>query len=138
MSPAPNDFNQTMIETFRATGGHLGGGMEDAPAVLLHTTGARSGKERVNPVVYLADGDRVVVFASKAGAPSDPDWYRNLQANPTVTIEIGTETRTCTARTATGDERERLWARQKDVMPGFVEYEASTDRQIPVVILESA
>jgi deazaflavin-dependent oxidoreductase (nitroreductase family) len=108
------DFNQQIIEEFRANGGKLGGGFEGAPMLLLHTTGAKSGKERVNPLAYQADGDRIVVFASKAGAPTNPDWFHNLKANPRVTVEVGTETFAVDARVAEGEEHARLWARQKE------------------------
>jgi deazaflavin-dependent oxidoreductase (nitroreductase family) len=113
---------------------------EDSSLLILHTTGAKTGKERVHPLVYQADGDRLVVFASKGGAPQHPDWYRNVVANPDVTVEIGTDAGTETvpmrARVAEGDERERLWSRQKELVPGFADYEAKTTRQIPVVVLE--
>lgn len=131
-----SDWNATIIEEFRANGGEVGGRFAGAPLLLLHTTGAKTGKERVNPLVYQADGDRIVVFASKGGAPTSPDWYHNLLANPRVTAEIGTETVALRARVADGDERERLWERQKQIMPGFADYEAKTTRQIPVVVLE--
>jgi len=104
--------------------------------LLLHTVGARSGQPRVNPMVYRRDGDTYVVFASKAGAPTHPDWYHNLIAHPDVEAEIGTETVALTARVAEGEERERLWTAQKQVMPGFADYERKTSRQIPVVVLE--
>lgn len=133
-----SDFNQAIIEEFRANGGKVGGGFEGAPMVLLHHTGAKTGTERVAPLVYQADGDRWVVFASKAGAPTHPDWYRNLVANPETTIEVGTDTVAVRARVAEGDERERIWTKQKQLMPGFAEYEEKTRgiREIPVVILE--
>ncbi len=130
------DFNTQIIEEFRSKGGKVGGPFEGAPMLLLHTIGARSGVERVNPVVYQSDGGRMVVFASKAGAPTHPDWYHNLLAHPDVTVEVGTETVPVHARVAEGEERERLWARQKQDMPGFADYEAKTTRQIPVVVLE--
>ena len=104
--------------------------------VLLHTTGAKSGKERVNPLVYQRDGERIVVFGSKAGAPTHPDWFHNVRANPEVTAEVGTDTRRFRARITEGDERERIWAKQKEEFPGFAEYEEKTDRQIPVIVLE--
>lgn len=130
------DWNAAIIEEFRANGGEVGGQFAGAPMVILHTTGARTGREHVNPLVYLADGDRIVVFASKGGAPSNPDWYHNLVANPGATVEVGTDTVPVRARVAEGEERERLWSRQKELMPGFAEYEATTPRQIPVVVLE--
>ena len=134
-----SDFNVAIIEEFRANGGKVGGGFAGAPLLLLHTTGAKSGKERVNPMMYqdLGDGS-VAVFASKAGAPENPDWYHNVVANPDVTAEIGTETRTFRARTATGDERARIWAKQKQDYSAFADYETKTGREIPVVVLEPA
>ncbi len=131
------DWNSKIIEEFRANGGKIGGQFQGAPLLLLHTVGAKTGKERVNPMMYLAAGDdRVAVFASKAGAPTNPDWYHNLLANPGVRAEIGTRTVSYTARVAKGEERERLWAEQKRAYPGFAGYEKKTARQIPVVVLE--
>jgi deazaflavin-dependent oxidoreductase (nitroreductase family) len=131
-----SDWNAAIIDEFRANGGKVGGQFEGAPMLLLHTTGAKTGKERVNPLVYATDGDNLVVFASKAGAPTHPDWYHNLVANPDVTAEVGTDTVAMRARVAEGDERERVWSRQIQVMPGFAEYQANTSRTIPVVVLE--
>jgi deazaflavin-dependent oxidoreductase (nitroreductase family) len=132
----PNDFNATIIADFRANGGKVGPPFEGAPMVLLHTTGARSGKERVNPLVYTTDGDRYVIIASKGGAPTNPDWFHNIMANPSVTLEIGEETFAATASIAEGAERDRLFAAQAELMPGFKDYEQATDRVIPVVVLE--
>jgi deazaflavin-dependent oxidoreductase (nitroreductase family) len=129
------DFNKGIIEEFRSNGGKLGGNFEGAPMLLLHTTGAKSGQERVNPMMYREVGDDLAVFASKAGAPTNPDWYHNLVAHPRVTAEIGTETVSLEARVAEGDERTGIWEAQKKEYPGFAEYEASTTRQIPVVVL---
>jgi deazaflavin-dependent oxidoreductase (nitroreductase family) len=131
-----SDFNKQVIDEFRANDGKVGGNFEGAPLLLLHTTGAKSGAERVSPIVYQDLDGSVAVFASKAGADTNPDWYHNLVAHPEVSIEIGTETKAVTARVAEGDERETIWARQKDVMPGFADYETKTDRVIPVVVLE--
>jgi deazaflavin-dependent oxidoreductase (nitroreductase family) len=132
-----NDWNAQLIEEFRANGGKVGGNFEGAPLLLLHTTGARSGNERTNPVMYQDLGDgRVAVFASKAGADTNPDWYHNVVAHPDVTAEIGTETRSFRARVAEPQEREPIWERQKSDYPGFAGYEAGTTRVIPVVILE--
>jgi deazaflavin-dependent oxidoreductase (nitroreductase family) len=130
------DYNAGMIEEFRATGGHPGGPWEGAPLLLLHSTGAKSGLERVNPVMYRGDGDRFVVFASKGGAPDNPDWFHNLRAHPRATVEVGTDTVDVEAHEAEGEERERLWEAQKADWPGFAGYEEKTGRQIPVVILE--
>ena len=130
-----SDFNAGIIEEFRANGGKVGGPFDGAPMLLLHTTGAKSGLERVNPMVFQQVGDELAVFASKAGAPTDPDWYRNLKANPAVTVELGSETIPMQARVAEGEERARIWEKQKQVMPGFAEYEAKAGREIPVVLL---
>lgn len=135
---ATTDWNAKIIDEFRANGGRVGGNFEGAPLLLLHSTGAKSGEERVNPMMYLADDDRLVVFASKAGMPTNPDWYHNLIANPRASVEVGTDTVDVTARVATGDERERLFSRQKELYPGFAEYEQKTTRQIPVIVLERA
>ena len=135
--PDVTDFNQAIIDEFRANGGRVGGGFAGAPMVLLHHTGAKTGAERVSPLVYQAHDDGFVVFGSKGGAPTHPQWYRNLVAHPDATVEVGTETVPVRARTATGDERERIWAKQKELMPGFADYEQTAgDREIPVVILE--
>ena len=135
-----NDFNQQIIEEFRANGGKVGGPFEGAPMVLVHHKGAKSGTERVNPLMYqdLGDGS-IAVFASKGGAPTNPDWYYNLSANPDTTIEIGTETRAAKARVAGEEERQRIWDAQKAAYPQFAEYENTAGgRTIPVVILERA
>jgi deazaflavin-dependent oxidoreductase (nitroreductase family) len=137
MSSSMNDWNSQTIEEFRANEGRVGGHFEGAPILLLHTIGAKSGLERINPMMYQDLGDRrVAVFASKAGADSNPDWYYNLVAHPEVTAEIGTETRQFRARTASAAERGPIWAKQKRDFPGFAGYEANTDREIPVVLLE--
>jgi len=133
---AMNDWNQQIIAEFRANAGLVGGPFEGAPMVLLTSTGAKSGQPRVNPLMALLDGDDVVLFASKGGAPTNPDWYYNLVANPEASIEIGTETLSVRARVAEGDERDDLWTRQKTAYPQFQEYENNTDRVIPVVVLE--
>jgi deazaflavin-dependent oxidoreductase (nitroreductase family) len=130
-----NDWNARIIEEFRANDGKVGGNFEGAPLLLLHTTGARTGAERVNPMMFLdLDGHRYV-FASKAGAPGDPDWYRNLVANPTVTVEAPGETYGATAAPVTGDERDRVYDEQARRYPGFAEYQEKTSRVIPVVEL---
>src|SRR3954453_24070818 len=132
-----NDWNWKIIEEFRANGGKVGGQFEGAPLLLLHTTGAKTGRARVNPVMYLPDGEDYVVFASKAGAPTSRDWYHNLLANPRASIEVRDQTLNVVARVAEGETRERLWSRQKELYPGFADYEAKTTRQIPVVILQT-
>jgi len=133
-----NDFNTRIIEEFRANGGKLGGPFEGAPMVLLTTTGAKSGIRRTTPLAYLPDGERIVVFASKAGAPTNPDWYHNLRAHPEVTVEVGAETRQLRASEAEGEERDRLYAEQARRMPGFADYQAKTSRVIPVIALVEA
>jgi deazaflavin-dependent oxidoreductase (nitroreductase family) len=133
-----DDWNTRIIDEFRANGGKVGGPFEGAPLLLLHTTGAKSGRERVNPVMYQEVGGSYAVFASKAGAPTSPDWYHNLLAHPDVSAEIGTETKPLLAREASDDERDRIWSRQKSLYPGFADYERKTSRRIPVVILEPA
>ena len=130
------DFNTQIIEEFRAKGGKLGGQFEGAPMLLLHTTGAKSGAERVNPVMYRPVGDSFAVFASKGGAPTNPDWYYNLLAHPETTVEVGDETVPVVAHVADDAERGPVWEAQKRDYPGFADYERQTTRQIPVVILE--
>ncbi|HUB75009.1 MAG TPA: nitroreductase family deazaflavin-dependent oxidoreductase [Solirubrobacteraceae bacterium] len=133
-----NDFNAAIIEEFRTHGGRVGGPFEGAQLLLLTSTGAKSGQPRTTPVVYLEDGENLVIFASKAGAPTDPAWYRNLLADPSASVEVGTDTLTVRARVAEGEERERLYARQVARMPQFADYQAKTTRRIPVVVLERA
>ena len=131
-----NDWNKQIIDEFRANGGKVGGPFEGAPLLLLHTIGAKTGQARVNPMMYQADGNNYVVFASKAGAPTNPDWYHNLVANPRASIEVGDKSLDVVAHVAEDETRERLWSTQKERYPGFADYEAKTDRQIPVVLLE--
>ena len=133
-----DDWNTKIIEEFRANEGKVGGQFEGAPMILIHHIGAKSGEERVNPVMYRPVGDNFAVFASYAGAPTNPDWYHNLVAHPAVDVEVGTETIAVTARVTEGSEREEIWTAQKADYPGFAEYEAKTTRQIPVVMLERA
>jgi deazaflavin-dependent oxidoreductase (nitroreductase family) len=130
------DWNQAIIEEFRANGGRVGGQFEGAPMLLLHSVGAKTGKTRVNPMMYQDLGDGLAVFASKGGAPTNPDWYHNLVANPLATVEVGEERFDVTARVAHGEKRERIWATQKERYPGFAAYERKTKREIPVIILE--
>ncbi|MFI5034888.1 MAG: nitroreductase family deazaflavin-dependent oxidoreductase [Acidimicrobiales bacterium] len=132
------DWNAKIIADFRANAGRVGGSFAGAPVLLLHTTGAKTGAERVNPMMYLPEGDRVFVFASKAGAHSHPDWYHNLVAHPRVTVELGAETFEATARPITGAERDRIYAVQAERYPGFAEYQGKTQRVIPVVELVRA
>ncbi len=136
--PAVNDFNTQIIEEFRANRGKVGGGFEGAPMLLLHHKGAKSGAERVNPLMYRPVGDSLVIFASKGGAPTNPDWYYNLRAHPETTVEVGTETIPVVARVADDAERAPIWEANKRDNPGFADYEKQTSRQIPVVILDRA
>jgi deazaflavin-dependent oxidoreductase (nitroreductase family) len=131
-----SDWNTKIIEEFRANEGRVGGPFQGAPMLLLTTTGRRTGERRTNPMMYLADGDRLLVFASKGGAPTHPDWYRNLVSDPKVTVEVGTESYQAHATVLQGDERDRLYAEQSRRYPGFAEYQANTSRIIPVVALE--
>ncbi len=131
-----NEFNAGVIEEFRANEGRVGGMFAGMDILLLHHRGAKTGTERVNPLVYARDGERYVVFASKAGAPTDPAWYRNLMANPDAEIEVGSERLPVRASEAQGEERERLFDEQKRRSPQFAEYEQKTQgRVIPVVLL---
>jgi deazaflavin-dependent oxidoreductase (nitroreductase family) len=131
-----NDFNENLIAEFRANGGKVSGMFAGRPMLLLTTTGAKSGLQRTTPLVHTRDGDRIVVIASKGGAPTSPAWYHNLVANPTVTVELGTEKFPAKATVVTGAERDRLYAAQAAMMPAFAEYETKTTRKIPVVVLE--
>jgi deazaflavin-dependent oxidoreductase (nitroreductase family) len=135
MAASRADFNSQIIDEFHANEGRVGGPFEGVPLLLLHHTGAKSGKSRINPLAYQADGERYVVFASKGGAPEDPAWYRNLKAHPDVTIEVGTDTVGVVASDATGEVRERLFRTQVERVPQFGEYEKKAGRVIPVVIL---
>lgn len=135
---AEQDWNAKIIEEFRAHDGKVGGPFEGAPLLLLHTTGAKTGREHVTPVMYRPVSGGYAVFASKAGAPTNPAWYHNLVANPSVQAEIGAQTLRLTARVADNAEREPIWSAQKREYPGFQDYEEQTSRQIPVVILEPA
>jgi len=133
-----SDWNDQIIAEFRGNQGKVGGNFAGRPMLLLHTVGRRSGQTRVNPVVFRRVGDAYAVFASKGGAPTNPDWYHNLLAEPRVRAEIGDATVDLVARVASVDERDPIWAAQKADMPGFADYERRTTRQIPVVLLEPA
>jgi deazaflavin-dependent oxidoreductase (nitroreductase family) len=133
-----NAFNAAVIDEFRSNGGQVTGMFAGAPLVLITTTGAKSGQRRTTPIVYTTDGDRLVIIASKGGAPTSPDWYHNLVANPDVTVEIPGETFEARARVAEGPGRERLYRAQAALMPNFDAYEKATTRKIPVVVLERA
>jgi len=132
-----SDWNENIIEEFRANGGKVGGMFEGAPLVLLHHVGAKTGTERVTPLMYQTVDDGYAVFASKAGADDNPDWYYNVTANGETTAEIGTQTVAVVARVAEGEEHDRIWTKQKREWPQFAEYEEKTARTVfPVVILE--
>ncbi len=135
MSTSPADFNAKIIQEFHANEGRVSGMFEGMPLLLLHHTGAKSGKSRVNPLAYQGDGGRYVIFASKAGAPTNPDWYHNLKAHPNVKIEVGSDTIDALASEATGEERERLFRTQAERIPQFADYEQKAGRTIPVMIL---
>jgi deazaflavin-dependent oxidoreductase (nitroreductase family) len=130
-----NNWNKKVIEEFRASEGRVGGNFEGKTLLLLHTRGAKSGQERINPAACIKDGQRWVVIASKAGAPTHPDWYYNVVANPQVTVEVGMEKFQALATVAEEPERTRLYNRMIEVMPGFDEYQRKTSRVIPVIIL---
>lgn len=131
----PNNWNQAIINEFRANSGNVGGQFAGKPLLLLHTVGAKSGQERINPVACVADGERLVIFASKAGAPTNPDWYHNILAHPLVTVEFGTEQFQAQASIASEPERTRLYHQMVAIMPGFAEYQQKTTRVIPVITL---
>ena len=131
-----SDWNAGIVKEFRANDGKVGGMFEGASLLILHTTGAKSGEPRVSPLVYQDLDGRYAIFASKAGAPSNPDWFYNLKANPDVSIEIGTETIAATTYIAETDERSPIWEKQKAAHSNFAEYEVSAgSRQIPVIIV---
>jgi deazaflavin-dependent oxidoreductase (nitroreductase family) len=133
------DFNKGIIDEFRANGGHVGGPLAGSPMILVTHTGAKSGQQRTSPLVYSTDGDRVVIVASMGGAPTNPAWLHNIAANPKVTVEIGDETYEADAEVLTdGAERQRLFDQQAALMPQFSDYQARTDRVIPVVVLTRA
>jgi deazaflavin-dependent oxidoreductase (nitroreductase family) len=131
-----SDWNDKIIAEFRANHGRVGGRFAGAPLLLLHSTGGRTGREHVTPMMYQAVGDGFAVFASKSGADTNPDWYHNLRAHPEVRVEVGDETLEVTARVLDPQEREPIWEEQKSRYPGFAEYETRTTRVIPVVMLD--
>jgi deazaflavin-dependent oxidoreductase (nitroreductase family) len=130
------EFNKKIVEEFRANGGIVGGMFANAPMILITMKGAKTGEVRTIPLVYSKDGARLVVIASMAGAPNNPDWYHNLKAHPNVTVEVGSEKFPVKASLATGDERERLFNQQAALLPVFNDYRKKTTRQIPVFVLE--
>jgi deazaflavin-dependent oxidoreductase (nitroreductase family) len=131
-----NDWNKQIIAEFRANRGRVGGPFEGATMLLLHHVGARSGTERVTPLVYFPDGDRMVIVASAAGAPKNPDWYHNIKASPRVEVEVGTDTVAVEAQELAGVERDEKWAEITAAAPGFAEYQTKTSRVIPVIALK--
>lgn len=132
-----SDWNAGIIDEFRANDGRVGGVFDGAPLLLLHHVGARTGTERVSPLMYQATNGSYAIFASKAGADTNPDWFHNLMANPETRVEIGVDTTPVRARLAEGDEHDRIWEQQKQSWPQFAEYERTTSRDvIPVVMLE--
>lgn len=131
-----DDYNRRIIEEFRTNGGQVGGEYDGMPLLLLHHTGAKTGTRRINPMTYLPLDGGYAVFASNAAQPNNPNWYHNLRANPTVTIEVGTETHDVVARLAEGAERDTIWTKQKAANPLFADFERATTRQIPVIVLE--
>ena len=131
-----NNWNQAIIDEFRANAGKVGGHFDGKTLLLLHTIGAKSGQERVNPVAYVSDGERLVIIASKGGAPTHPDWYFNILSNPTVSVEVGAKKYQATAAVvSTESERIRLYNKMVAMMPGFAEYKQKTTRVIPVITL---
>jgi deazaflavin-dependent oxidoreductase (nitroreductase family) len=130
-----NNWNRQVIEEFRSNEGKVGGMFKGAPLLLLTTTGAKSGQQRISPLVYLPDGEHMFIFASKGGAPTNPDWYHNLVAHPHVTVEVGTEQFEATAVIIEGEARDQIYAKQEQHMPNFADYASKTTRKIPVVEL---
>jgi len=130
---SPRNYNHEVIETFRANDGKVPGRNN---LLLLTTTGAKSGEPRIAPLAYSTDGDRLIIMASKGGAPTNPDWYFNLLANPIVTVEVDGEKYQAHAIVAEGEEHDRLFKIHTELMPGFADYQRNTERKIPVIILE--
>jgi deazaflavin-dependent oxidoreductase (nitroreductase family) len=135
MSESREDWNAQTIAEFRKNHGKVGGMFEGAPLLIIHSTGARSGKTHVTPVMYLKDGSHYVVFSSKGGAPTNPDWYFNLKAHPDARIEIGDDTIDVHAEEIKGPERDRIYSKQASLYPNFGEYQRKTKRIIPVMAL---
>ncbi len=132
------DWNSRIIEEFRANGGNVGGQFEGSPMLILTTTGAKTGKQHTTPLMYLPYGDRLVVFASKAGADTNPDWYHNIVAHPMATVEVRNKIFEATATIETGEFRDQLFAKQAQLYPGFADYQRKTRRKIPAVSLRMA
>jgi deazaflavin-dependent oxidoreductase (nitroreductase family) len=131
-----SNWNEKIITEFRENKGKVGGHFERTPLLLLHSVGAKSGKARINPVAYIEDEGRLIVIASKGGADSHPDWYFNVKANPSITVEVGTEQFEAKAAITSEPERSELYAKMAARNPGFAEYEKKTSRKIPVIALE--
>jgi deazaflavin-dependent oxidoreductase (nitroreductase family) len=139
MSEAESLFGDEHVRRYRETGGEVGHiWREGSPILLLTTTGRKSGEPRTTPLIYAQDGDRYVIVASKGGAPEHPGWYENLAKDPNVELQVKDEVFPARARTAAGEERERLWRKANEVWPHYDEYQTQTDREIPVVVLERA
>ena len=132
---ATTDFNKAIIEEFRANAGKVSGQFASVPMLLLHTVGAKSGEPRINPLAYIADGERLVIVASYAGGPNNPPWYYNLLANPEVGVEVGDEEFQATAAVAEDPERAALYEKVAAALPAFTEYQNKTTRVIPVITL---
>ena len=130
-----NDRNKAIIDEFRANEGRVGGYFVGRTLLLLHTKGAKSKQERINPVAYVKDGEQFIVIASKGGAPTNPDWYYNIVADPALTVEVGTEKFQVRATVAEEPERTRLYNKMIEMMPGFGDYQQKTTRKIPVIVL---
>lgn len=130
------EFNEKLIEEFRANDGKVSGSFANAPLILITHTGAKTGTKRTSPLVYTRDGDRIVLIASKGGAPTHPHWYLNMTANPQVTVELPGETFEARVTEVTGEERDRLYDAQAAQMPNFADYANATDRKIPVLVLD--
>jgi deazaflavin-dependent oxidoreductase (nitroreductase family) len=129
-------FGEEHVRVFRETAGERGYHWRGTTILLLSTVGRRSGETRTTPLIHRMDGDRWIIVASKGGAPANPGWYENLLANPQATIEVPGETVSVRASTAEGEERARLWSLMTEVWPAYDEYQAKTEREIPVVVLE--
>jgi deazaflavin-dependent oxidoreductase (nitroreductase family) len=131
-----DDFNKNLIEEYRANQGKVSGMFENMPLLILTTKGAKTGLPREHPLAYTKDGDRLIIIASKGGAPTNPNWYHNVVANPEVTVEVGSEKFQAKAIVTEGDERQRLFDNQAALMPGFADYQRNTTRILPVIALE--
>ena len=137
MSESENLFGEEHVRRYRETGGEVGHDWKEGSTILLLTTkGRKTGEPRTTPLIYAQDGDRYVIVASQGGAPEHPGWYENLAKTPEVELQVLDEVFPARARTAEGEERERLWAKANEVWPHYAEYQQKTDREIPVVVLE--